>query len=314
MKKKIALLLVFVLVLGLAVIGISSKDKVYAKEAQMYLEVPELVKKENEFTVKVVLNSDVDLYSVDAYLSYDADLLEFVPEDDCVTGAAGVLEIKDTYDAETKNAAYELTFKALDTGKVEIALTDVFLVDYADLDYMEVASSAKSIEIGINTAEDTEARLSELLVAPDDLTEPFNPGKLEYEMHVGLDVEMIGVSAIPMEEDSIIGLEMPEKLQIGENTVLITVTAPSGHVKTYTIKVYREEIPEDNDLEDIQEASTERDTSQTTENTTQMPDEEDSIETIEDTTTEQMTTESTTTKEVTTEYVVPENDTAEQEK
>ena len=314
MKKKIALLLVFVLVLGLAVIGISSKDKVYAKEAQMYLEVPELVKKENEFTVKVVLNSDVDLYSVDAYLSYDANLLEFVPEDDCVTGAAGVLEIKDTYDAETKNATYELIFKALDIGKVEIALTDVFLVDYADLDYMEVASSAKSIEIGINTAEDTEARLSELLVAPGDLTEPFNPGKLEYEMHVGLDVEMIGVSAIPMEEDSIIGLEMPEKLRIGENTVLITVTAPSGHVKTYNIKVYREEIPEDNDLEDIQEASTERDISQTTENTTQMPDEEDSTETIGDTTTEQMTTESTTTKEVTTEYVVPENDTAEQEK
>ena len=69
MKKKMALLLTLVLVLGLLVMGISSKDKVYAKEAQMYLEVPESVKKENEFTVKVVLNSDVDLYSVDAYLS-----------------------------------------------------------------------------------------------------------------------------------------------------------------------------------------------------------------------------------------------------
>lgn len=311
MKKKIALLLTFLLVLGLPVMGIRSKDKVYAKEAQMYLEVPESVKKENEFTVNVVLNSDVDLYSVDAYLSYDADLLEFVSKDDCVTGGAGVLEIKDTYNAETKKASYELTFKALDTGKVEIALTDVFLVDYADLDYIEVASSAKNFEIGVNTAEDTDARLSDLIVAPGELTEPFQPGKTEYEMHVGLDVDMIGVSAVPMEEDSVIGLEMPEKLQIGENTVLITVTALSGHVKTYTIKVYREELPEEKDLEDTQETSTESDMGETTEDATEMTEEDNSTETKEDDTTETATTQSVTTQEVTTEYVVPESNMTE---
>lgn len=313
MKKRIDLLLTFVLVFGLVVIGIHSKEKAYAKEAEMYLEVPKSVKKENEFTVKVILNSDVALYSVDAYVSYNADLLEFVPKEDCVTGAAGVLEVKDTYNAETKNAVYELTFKALDTGNVEIALTDVFLVDYADLDYMEVASSAKRIEIGINAEEDTDARLSDLLVAPGELSEPFNPGRLEYEMHVGLDVEMIGVSAIPMEEDSVVGLEMPEKLQIGENTVIITVTALSGHVKTYTIKVYREEIPEEKDLEDTQETSTEDDTEQASESATEQEKEGTSSETTEGKTTKTVTTEGIAAQESATEYVTPQNDTEQSE-
>lgn len=308
MKKKIALLLTLVLVLGLVVTGIHSKEKAYAKEAEMHLEVPESVKKENEFTVKLVLNSDTALYSVDAYVSYNAELLEFIPKEDCVTGGAGVLEVKDTYNAETKNAVYELTFKALDTGNVEVALTDVFLVDYADLDYVEVAPSAKKIEIGVNTQEDTDARLSDLLVAPGELSEPFDPGRTEYELHVGLDVEMIGVSAIPMEEESVVGLEMPEKLQIGENTVVITVTALSGHVKTYTIKVYREEIPEEEDSEDTQETSTQKDTEQTTESVTEQEKEEASSETTEEGKTETVTTEEMTTQEVTTEYVTPEED------
>lgn len=313
MKKKIALLLTLVLVLGLAVTGIHSKEKAYAKEAEMHLEVPESVKKENEFTVRLVLNSDVALYSVDAYVSYNAELLEFIPKEDCATGGAGVLEVKDTYNAETKNAVYELTFKALDTGEVELALTDVFLVDYADLDYVEVAPSAKKIEIGVNTQEDTDARLSDLLVAPGELSEPFDPGRTEYELHVGLDVEMIGVSAIPMEEESVVGLEMPEKLQIGENTVVITVTALSGHVKTYTIKVYREEISEEETSEDIRKTDTENDTEQTTELVTEQEKEETSSETTEKRTTEPVTTEETTTQEVTTEYVMPEDDTTEAE-
>lgn len=310
MKKKIAVLLTFVLVLGLTVVGISSKNKAYAKTAEMYLEVPDSVKKENEFTVNVVLNSDVDLYSIDAYLSYDAELLEFVPDNDYVTGAAGVLELKDTYDAETKNATYEITFKALDTGEVEIALTDVFLIDYADLDYIEVASSVKHFEIGINKTVESDARLSDLLVAPGELTQAFNPDQLDYEMHVGLDVDMIGISAIPMEEDSVVGLEMPEKLQVGENTVVVTVTALSGHVNTYTIKVYREEIAENTSIEDTEEGSTESDASQTTEENTEMTTESNTEEPASQTT-QQMATEDITAEEVTTENSTVENITTE---
>lgn len=267
MRKKLAVIIILVLILGLSALGISSQNKAYAKEAQIYLEIPDSVKKENEFTVKVILDSDVNLYSVDAYLSYSADTLEFIPDSEFVTGTDGVLELKDVYGEQTKKAEYELTFKALETGSAEVALTDVYLIDYADMDYITVSPSAKQFEIGINRQVAEDARLMDLIVAPGDLTEDFLPDQLDYEMHVGLDVEAIGISAIPMDEDSVVGLEMPEKLVEGENLIVITVTALSGNVNTYTIKVIKKEWPEENS-EDETDEEVEVAPEQTTEQTT----------------------------------------------
>lgn len=273
MKKKIAFLLSAVLVLSLSLLGINANDKAYAKTAEVSFSIPDSVKKETEFKLTLQLNSDVDLYSINAYLSYDPDMLEFVPDDARVTGTEGVLELKDSYGEKTRNASYEITFRPLQTGKTEVELKDVYLIDYADMDYIEVASSAKSFNIGVNKNEESDARLNDLIVAPGDLTEPFLPGKMEYEMHVGLDVEMIGLSAIPMEEDSVVDLDMPEKLQIGENEIRITVTALSGNVKTYILKVYKEELNDISkdvqNVEDIHQEFDEITTQEVTEQNTE---------------------------------------------
>lgn len=249
MRKKIAVILSFILICALSLAGILSHGKAQAKKAQIDLVIPDAIEKENEFTVKVVVDSDIDLYSIDAYLSYDSNMLEFVPGNEAVTGTSGILEIKDIYGEKTKKAEYEITFKAMETGNTELALTDVYLVDYTDLDHIEVSSKKEQLEIGINRQVAGDASLEELLVAPGDLTEEFSPDCLEYEVHVGLDVEMIGVSAIPADEDSVVELDMPEKLAEGENLVVITVTALSGNVKTYTIRVIRQEWPEEEGTE-----------------------------------------------------------------
>lgn len=89
MKKKIAVLLSAVLVLSLSLLGINANDKAYAKVAEVSLDIPDSIKKETEFKLTVELNSDVDLYSINAYLSYDASMLEFVPDDGHVTGTEG---------------------------------------------------------------------------------------------------------------------------------------------------------------------------------------------------------------------------------
>lgn len=286
MKKKLAVLLTFVLIISLCVVGTADNQKAYAREAQMYLEIPESIKKENEFTVSVVLNSDVELYSIDAYLSYNTDLLEYVPDNDKVSGAAGVLELKDTFAAETTKATYKLTFKALDTGSAKIALTDVFLIDYADLDYIEVAPSVKNFDIGINKKIAADARLSDLIVAPGTLSEPFNPDILEYEAYVDLDVETICLSAIPMDEGSVVGLEMPEKLQMGENIITITVTALSGTTNTYILKVYRQELENDTETQSSEDISSE-----------EVSTEEKNTEvTTQEQTTQEMTTQTTSSE------------------
>jgi len=256
MKKKIVIAFVLVFAMVLTVIGVTSKEEAYAKSAQMHIEIPESIKKENEFQVTVVLESDVQLYSVDAYISYDANMLEFISDNDYVTGSDGVLELKDVYQEETKNATYEITFKALEAGVAEVALTDVYLIDYADLDYITVSSSAKQLEIGVNHMIAEDARLSDLIIAPGVLEKSFDPNVLEYVMYVGLDVEQIGVSAIPMNVDSVVGLVMPDTLQIGENIIKITVTALSGNVNMYTVTVIREAIEKSSDEKSVDDIST----------------------------------------------------------
>ncbi|MBO5088627.1 MAG: cadherin-like beta sandwich domain-containing protein [Lachnospiraceae bacterium] len=310
MKKKIAILLAIVLVLGISVVGITSKNTSYAKTAEMRLEVPDSIKKENVFTVKVVLESDVQLYSIDAYLTYDASMLEFIPDTNYVTGANGLLELKDVYQEETKKATYELTFKALETGDAEVALTDVYLIDYADLDYITVAPTAKQFTIGINRQVAKDARLSELIVAPGDFTEEFDPDTLEYEMHVGLDVTQVGVSAIPMDEGSVVGLDMPDTLKLGKNVIKVTVTALSGNVNEYIVTVIREEIQKSSEeisvddtnaseegTEEAEETTNEE--AVTSESTTEGSANEEAV--TSESTTEGSTNEETVTSESTTE-------------
>lgn len=302
MKKKIAILLAFIMVLGLCIGGIAKKT--YARAAQMYIEFPENVKKEQEIKVKVLLDSDVNLYSIDAYVSYDPTLLEFVPESDIVTGDNGVLEIKDIFGEETKSKEYELTFRTLDIGTTYVNLTEIYLIDYDDLDYITVPPSDYSFEIGINENVAEDARLSDLLVAPGDLTESFNPDKLSYEMHVGMEIETISISAFAVDEDSVVDVDMPEQLHEGENLVKITVTALSGNVNTYTIKIIKGVWPEETEEQTTEELS-EDDTADVQETSTQITDSE-----VSEVTTE-MTTESST--EITTEDLTEEVITGETE-
>lgn len=255
MKKKIAVLLTLVLVIGLCLIGFTGKA--YAREAQMYLVIPEDVKKEQEITVKVILESDVNLYSIDSYVSYDAQLLEFIPENDIVTGTNGIVEIKDVFGEETKYKEYELKFRTLDTGNAYINLTDIYLIDYEDLNYITVSSSEYVMDISVNENVAEDARLSDLLVAPGELSTPFDANCLSYEMYVGMDVESVGISAFAVNEESVVDVEMPEVLQEGENIIKITVTALSGNVNTYTIRVVKQEqtdvlteenVPDDSEM------------------------------------------------------------------
>lgn len=247
MKKKLGVIVVFVLLVGLLATGRMPQDTVYAKTAQMNLEVPADIQKETEFQIRVVLDSDVELYSVDAYLSYDADKLEFIPTDDKVTGAEGVLELKDVYEQETKQMTYELSFRALEIGSAEVALQEVYLIDYEDMDYIEVAPSVKCFEIELNQMAEGETGLEELIVAPGELTEPFQSEQTEYALYVDYGVEQIGITAVPKKQDCIVDLDMPEYLQVGENLVIVAVTAPSGAVREYTIRVYREAEKGEND-------------------------------------------------------------------
>lgn len=211
----------------------------YTRDAKLQIKVQETVLKDAHFTVRLEMSSDVALYSLTAYLKYDSKKFLFVPEREEISGSDGVLEIRDVYMAGEKNVVYDVKFKALSLGETDIALTDICVMDYEDMAYMEIAPSSEKINIEMNPDKETDARLSKLLVSPGKWNLQFSPDCYEYEVFVDSDTEQVGIGTVPMKEDSVVTMERPETLQMGKNKFRITVTSVSGTVCVYTVYVIR---------------------------------------------------------------------------
>ena len=88
-----------------------------------------------------------------------------------------------------------------------------------------------------------DATLSSLTVGNAKLSPAFSPSKTEYSCGtVSFDVAKLSISAVANDSGAKVSIS-GSNLKVGKNTVTITVTAPSGAKKTYTISVTREQDP-----------------------------------------------------------------------
>jgi len=280
MKKiAIAFSLVFVIACGFIISGITSK----ANSANISVTVDESeIKKGQEFTVRVAISSDTAMASIDSFVSYNSELLEYVPcDDDALAGASGVVHIMDTFDEGSQLAEYELTFKALEVGESDIDLYDTYIEELENLNFLEAATTKATINITEDDSQSEEARLSDLLVDPGELNTDFDPNTFEYSVDVAEEDEMIALSAIPMEEDSVVTIEKEETLAMGANTVKIIVTSPSGYENTYTLTVNRGALPAEETSETEVQDETDMTETDETSKTEGIPETEESVETEE---------------------------------
>jgi len=261
MKKKIAIALSLVLVIacGFIINGMTSK----ANSANIAITVDEAeIKKGQEFIAKVTIDSDVAMASVDSFVSYDPELLEYLPsEEDAVAGASGIIHIMEDFEEGKQTIEYELTFKALEVGTVDIDLYDTLIEEFENLNFLEAATTKATVTVIEDTAQSGEARLSDLLVAPGELDKEFDPNTFEYSVDVTEEDDMVALSAIPMEEAAVVTVEQDEVLSMGANTIKINVTSPSGHESTYTLTVNRGALP----VEETPDTQTEEGTEDTLE-------------------------------------------------
>lgn len=240
MKKKIIIPVILAVVIIIGSILFTNQTN-NAKEVNFGIEVEDKsVKKGNEFTLKVKVSSDYEMSSVDAYVTYDDELLEFVSsENEGILGASGTLHIADQFEEGVTEAVYVIRMKALEVGSTEFKVGDAYIVDAKSSDYMKVKQSRASIEITANETEASNAALSELLVMPGTLDKEFRPDVYEYSIKVAYDVEELILSAIPVDEESVVTIDKELTLVKGDNVFTITVTAPSGDTKDYKLNVYR---------------------------------------------------------------------------
>lgn len=237
MKRKLAV------VAGLAVVVCAvfagSFIKGNAEKTQFSIQVPDQkVVKGEEFTMEINVTGSAPFWAVDAYLSYDAEKTEFIPEEnEHIMGTGGVLHIVDSFEEGKNSMSYSLKMKALETGKAEFSITDATVELSENYEVKELSSSKAVVEIGINSTDSKDAKLAELEVFPGELTPAFAPAVTDYQIQVDKSTDELILSAVASDSDSVVTVEGNEKLATGNNTVKIQVTSPSGVSKIYTILV-----------------------------------------------------------------------------
>ena len=232
----------FVLVLTVAAVFHMVSVPTKAREAQITLDAPKQVKNGEQFVLTVTVDSVSALEGIDARITYNPEVVTFVGDEaGLMTGSDGLVNLKEVYEEETFKKRYRLTFEASMVGECNFAFDRTYITDYAKLEEMEIHSNDDTVSVVENRKVSDNTALAEILVATGELTPAFDKAVTEYTVHVGADEDTFIFSSTPEDQDAVVAVDMPEILSMGENQVVITVTAPSGAVNNYVITVYRGE-------------------------------------------------------------------------
>lgn len=195
-----------------------------------------------EVNVNMKISADGSLGRADVMLAYDPAALEFI-SGNSVEGGAGALRAHGGPDSgDLKNIVFSMKFRVLKAGSSQITITSCEVYD-GDTQAVTISHQGNSTITaeGAESVPAADGQLASLVVAPGTLTPEFSPAIDTYSIHVGTDVERVEVQALAG-EGSAVTVEGNEGLQMGENTIIIKVTASDGiTVKNYAISVTKSE-------------------------------------------------------------------------
>ncbi len=221
-----------------------NKTESLAASAKVTLSTKETTyEKGDRFTVEIKVNSQEAIGDFEGYLTYDADILEFVSDASFIAGGEGLIKISDinvvTGDVNKK---YVVKFQAKDTGSSLISFREKPSVYEFDTgSSMSVSSNQLTINIGAKALASNNGELKELKVNPGKLVPDFTPQTTEYSLAVNHDTDQLIISSIPSDDKASVSIVGNKDLVVGENIIEITVTAESGTKEKYIITVTKKE-------------------------------------------------------------------------
>ena len=233
MRKNILWILIFVSVFFL------NGEKTFASSANVELKSGGVVIVGDKFDVTMEVDSEETLSGIETYISYDADMAEFLSADDGIAGGKGLLRvnIKNFEDLEGK-LKYKMKFLARTTGAFNMRFSDevhLYAIDTDD----EISVAAGDLEMRIKNKREasSDSTLSNIKIAGGKLTPAFSKSVLDYTVNVGSDVDNIVVWVEPSDANSKYSFrsDYGDKLKVGENKIKIIVTAEDESTTTYTI-------------------------------------------------------------------------------
>ena len=241
------------LILLAATVLLGARETAQAAVATIELQTEtEEIRVDDEFEVTLTITAQplegetagsATIGDFEAHLMYDADIMEFVTAPSCITGGAGMLRISDIgASASAGTRKYVMRFRALERGDSILTMYTMPMVYvYGTGDAMSVSNNELNLTVLPSRNASDNANLSALRVNPGKLSPAFATTIREYEVSVPNETTMIVVSALTEDGNATVGVSGSTNLQIGRNTVVVTVTAEDGTERRYYLYVTREE-------------------------------------------------------------------------
>ena len=240
MKKLLSTLVIVALLVGLlGAIPVSAAGTVNVWVGSTNVIINDAV------TVTIVYNGGGEgIGSMDAKFYYNTETFEYLScTGATANGGAGVVTI--SYYSMEATPSDELTvtlkLKAISPGDGNFKLTTE---DLSSDNGTLLANHVKTIDVTASepTLSDN-ANLKSLVPSKGTLTPKFDPNTTEYTITVSNSVESLSLSVTTADADAKTSISGKNALQVGKNTRVITVTAPNGTTKKYTVVINRAAAP-----------------------------------------------------------------------
>lgn len=197
-------------------------------------------------TVTSLNGVDGGLTGFGGKIVYDSSYLEFVsfkslaPFEIGYNSSSHIFTGFDPTGGSNKITGYRdmirITFRTKAVGNTTVRYTET---DASDINSNAPSVNGVSKTISITNPPSSNANLSTLSVSGASIN--FNPNTTSYSVKVGRDVSSVDVNASAQDGGARVSGTGNKSLNYGSNTISVTVTAPSGATKTYTINVTRED-------------------------------------------------------------------------
>lgn len=228
-KKFVSVLTATVLLVGMFALKANAAQSTVIRFSSSKIDIGKKV------TVSVKFNAPETMYSLAATLSYDSSVLQFVSGDN-VNGSGGSAKIVLTCNGKT--ASTTMTFKAISAGKGNISVVNCEYVG-TDEKTKKIVGASASVSVIDKSAQSGNAYLKSLAVSTGKLSPSFAKTIRNYRVDVKNSVKELAVNAIADDSNSKVKISGSDKLKVGNNQRIITVTAQNGSVFKYTVNVYR---------------------------------------------------------------------------
>lgn len=175
-----------------------------------------------------------------AFIKYDDNIFDFDSlsgSGTCNSDAAGLIKYTFADSSKKKSYSFTCTFKAKKAGSCKFELSSQDLITF-DEEPFSVGVQSLSVS-AINPTKSANANLASIKPSSGTLTPKFSANVTSYTISVPYTTTSLSLSVTTQDKEAKTAISGKNALAVGKNTQVITVTAPNGTTKKYTVVINR---------------------------------------------------------------------------